>query len=457
MTAPNIDALLLVERLLGSALVDPSVMERLTRAGVGSAEFSVDEHQTMWRCMVAQFARSSRCDGALLAHEMKRGGMSADDARLWVGEAEKAGRAGLDEDTLTLLVEQLRRVAAERRLTALGTALSLVASNQAPIPEIVAGAQRELDAVVAGVAGKRTMGAADLVADYQRAQGSTTPIVRVPTGIPSIDAATRGGCRLGASLVFGADTGVGKTTFARHLVLSAMSAGFGVAYFTVESRTADLFGGVVDMRAGVRAGDAKTPAQHSEIAKALGWLHASQLWIDDTEAMTAEEIASKTHSLVKEGVRVVVVDYVQDVERSTRHGRDDLNYAHISKVLRRTWARYNVLGIELAQLAKPDDKAMTAKRWDGPTEADIAYTRQFAKDASYILLADRAKLSADDARKHTTRLRLVKNRWDGGELTSAFMRWNPITTRLSQTNGGDGQSEPVQVGTVDPWDEVVNG
>lgn len=454
----NIDTLLLVERLLGSALVDPSVMERLTRAGVGSTEFATEEHRAMWRHMTAQFARSARCDGALLSLDLKRGGMTTDDARLWVAEAERAGRAGIDEDTLTLLVEQLRRAAAERRLTALGAALSLVSFNQAPIPEIVATSQRELDAVVAGVAGKRTLNAVALVAEYQRAQASTSPIVRVPTGIPVIDAATKGGLRLGSAAVFAADTGVGKTTFARHLVLSALTAGFGVAYFTFESKSGDLFGGMVDMKAGVRAGDAKTAAQHTHIASALGWLHSASLWIDDTEAMTAEEMASKIHTLVKEGVRVVVVDYVQDVERSTRHGRDDLNYAHISKVLRRTWARYNILGIELAQLAKSDDKAMASKRWDGPTEADIAYTRQFAKDASYIVLADRAKLSADNDQRHTTRLRLVKNRWDGGELTSAFMRWDPITTRLAQVSGGGGGSSvPIDVSPPDAWDEIVNG
>lgn len=234
-------------------------------------------------------------------------------------------------------------------------------------------------------------------------------------------------------MLVGADTGVGKTTFGTHIALTMAKAGVPLVFFTFETKAKRIFSGLVEMQAKRRT-DKSNQNDVAALLNSAQEIGGLPLWVDDSESMTVEELASKVHGHVKRnGVRAVFIDYVQDLERSTRHARDDLNFAHISKVLRRMSARYNVLVVGFAQLADTREAQLKAKNYAGPTEADIAYTRQFAKDASYIVMLDRMKLADDPGLRNLTRVRLVKNRPES-TLTTGWMRYDPATTTLSSAD-----------------------
>lgn len=443
----EVEQLLLVERTLGLAMLQPQVMERMVRAGVAAAEFEHEAQAAMYRAMVTSYGKHMRADAGTVEAAMRADGWEAKEAKRWVRAAEDAGRgASVDDETLTTYIDTIRTSAALRRLRVLGQELIASADKGEQVSALAARVTAEVDAIVAGSTSTRTKTGATLAADLARRMEHerASPVQRAPTGIVPIDEATRGGPRLGSVLVFGADTGVGKTTFTRHMMLSMLAAGRKVAMFTFESPAEAIYDGLVEMRAGLRLGLVdKTPLGYARIAEANGYLAASPLHIDDSEAMTVEEVASKVHGFVKRhGVDVVFIDYVQDIERSTKHARDDLNFAHISKSLRRLTQRHPILLVELTQLNDTVDGGTDKRKpADGPTEKNIAFTKQFAKDASYVLMADRPKLSDDDTLRDVTRLRLVKNRPEG-TLTRAWMRYDQKSTRLADCDAHGRALEP---------------
>lgn len=467
----GLEELLLVERTLGMAMRTPAVMERIVRAGVTAAEFEHENHQRMFEAMLVCFASAMRCDAGNVEAAMRDAGWKPADAKRWVRDVEDSARGtDADDETLTSYIDRIRISAAHRRLRIAGMTLAVGAGNKRPVGELAAEIAAEVERIVAGTASTRMQGGKALADGFvaRLEAEASTPIIRAPLGIGPIDRACLGGPRLGSVLVFGADTGVGKTTFMRSFILRMLKAGRRVAVFTFESPASSIYDGLVEAKAGVRVGSLKkNAAGWSAIAEANAYLASAPLWIDDTEAMTAEELASKVHSLVKtEKVDVVFVDYVQDIERSTKHSRDDLNFAHISKTLRRLTQRYPILLVENAQLTDSDDKRRTpAETAAGPTEKNLAFTKQWAKDASYILMADRPKLSEDDTMRNVTRLRLVKNRWEG-TIERAWSRWDPETTRIADcdSNGRWLVDTPqVKLSVVvdmpdagDDWDRMVN-
>lgn len=440
-TDDEVEQLLLVERTIGLAMINPTVMERLVRAGVSSAEFEHEAHATMFSTMVGLFASHMRCDAGMVEARLRDVGWRGADAKRWVRAAEDAGRSAVvDDETVTTYIDRIRVAAARRRLRAL--ARDVIASTDPGRDEGVSSlASRivsEVESIVAGSTSTRTKSASDLASGLVRRleQERDTPVVRAPLGVRPIDEACRGGPRLGSVLVFGADTGVGKTTFLRHFLLSMLRAGRRVAVFTFEASSEQIFDGLAEMAAGMRLGNVSTTTNGwTRLEEATAWLDSQPLWIHDSEAMTVEELSSKVHSFVKrERVDVVFIDYVQDIERSTKHARDDLNFMHISKTLRRLTQRYPLLLVENAQLNDDDGggpgKRKTPGTGDGPTERNLAFTKQWAKDASYIVMAHRPKLSEDDVLRDVTTLRLIKNRHEGA-LARAWMKYDQTTTRLA--------------------------
>lgn len=430
----TLDQLLLVERVIGSAMLDAAILARLAQAGVSVHEFEHDKHREMWRAIMTCFDRLGSADSAVVAEALVRQQKwDAGDAKQWVSEAVRSAVTGgrVDDETIGVYAGRLRHSAAMRRARKLADRMYQLAEADIPAPQIAADVSAELDSIVSGSNTRRAKSASSITDDILKdLMTEGQQIERFPLGLGLIDKAMNGGARAGSVVVVGADTGVGKTTFGQHMLLSMGRAGIPAVYFTFETKATHLMSGVVQMQARRRIIRPLDRFAMSQFNKAIDTVRAMPLWVEDSESMTVEEIQSAVHAHVKaNGVRVVFIDYVQDVDRSTRHSRDDLNYAHVSKVLRRVAQRYNVLIVEFAQLADTREAQRTTKGYVGPTEADIAYTRQFAKDASYVVMLHRIKLSGDEGSRHRTAVRLTKNRWES-TLTSASMRYDPGTTEL---------------------------
>lgn len=452
----KLDELLLVERILNAAMRDASIMERMVRAGVSDREFEKPEHGAIWRAVVNTNARYGKAEVGLVEELLRRDEkMPAKEAKRWLREIAQGGSVTFDDETLSLYIERLRHHAALRRLRTLSHRIHANVDKDMPVAEIAAEATREIESIVAGSVVRRVKTSTELVQKYIERLGKKEAIERVPLGLPAIDRVLRGGIRRGLVCAIGADTGVGKTTFGQHIARSMAMEGHRVAYFTSETPAEPFFDGIIEMEAELRPSASPTLKDMETITFAGASVGAMRIFVDDTESLTAEELLGKLHVLVREeDVDACIVDYGQDLERSTRYNRDDLNFAHISKVLRRGFARYNVAGVVLLQLKDADDKNRSHSK-GGPMINDIAYTRQFAKDASYILMLDRMSTSDDEKLRNLTRVRLLKDRPER-QLATTWIRYNPKTGRLEQSDEEGKRVSSVPVEVPDDWDRAID-
>lgn len=427
--------------------------------------------------MCAVFATTGRADGALVDEYIRNGTHNAAvfggrAVRTWIGSCESAALARVDDETLGVYIDNLRTQAAHRRFLDLARDVSSAVTNREPVTAIATSIGRAVEGIVSGAVTKRAKTSAELARRFSVRQQEASKIIveRVPLGIPAIDKANRGGCRMGSVVLVGADTGVGKSTFTAHMALAALLAGYRVNIDCFETPVDEVYDGVVQMLARVPLADAVSGEDFGNIASANGRLAGMPLMINDVEAMTAEEYAANIHAFANDdderGV-VMFCDYVQDLEKSTRHQRDDLNHMHISKTLRRATLRarrgnrQRVLLVQLSQLSEDDGNGPRTRgkpaAWEGPVERNVAGGKQYVKDASYIIMVDRNKNSDDEDLKHNNRVRQIKVRPRDSTTAKTWMRYDPATGTLFPSDGsGHKLTATVEVDVPDDngWSEV---
>jgi replicative DNA helicase len=165
---------------------------------------------------------------------------------------------------------------------------------------------------------KDAEGAADLTREAleridRRASGEG--LTGYKTGFADLDALLFG-LQPGQLVVLGARPGVGKTALALSVALNLTRAGVPVLFFSLEMPTAEIMDRAISSRSGVPLSDIRrgriNDDQSGRILSAGEQLKRERFWIDDRSDLTASRLAAVTRRNVRRnGVRVVVVDYLQ--------------------------------------------------------------------------------------------------------------------------------------------------
>lgn len=177
----------------------------------------------------------------------------------------------------------------------------------------------------------------------------------VPWGIPALDEIS-GGMKKGHTIVVAGVTGGGKTTFALHLITTALNAGYGVALFTLEQDRDEIFDLLVSHQCSISRNKFNNGAfveyDQQLIANHLPKLMQLPLYIEDSPSTTVEDIRARVLRLKADGrISLVVVDYVQFINPSlkTRDSREQ-EVAGISHALRRIALESKLPMVVLSQL-----------------------------------------------------------------------------------------------------------
>lgn len=176
-----------------------------------------------------------------------------------------------------------------------------------------------------------------LASDYKRGIRHT---VSVPTGFEVLD--SMGGLKRGIVTVVGAHSGVGKSTFAMHLVRSAAVAGVHTMWFSMEDPLPDTLDRIFAMETALDSLELSTGKIDPDTLKKR--LVAIDLgWTDNVKIDDRRHSPSTLDRAIRDEVRpgetgLIVVDYAQ-----VFHG--DVRTGSLEPVIRRLTA-------ELAGLAK---------------------------------------------------------------------------------------------------------
>lgn len=325
--------------LLSTILRDPSILPAISTL-VAQEDFHFPEHRILYKLFQEHARDGKPIDPTAVNVALLQNGMMANVGPALVTELDGIPISSGDWPYYAGL---LRDLTARRRLLAVieWAGRELTDGGQGGIG---------IDAFISEVGSKiescRPIGAADSATQlknswiqlYDRIERvksgeiqSLTPTIT--TGLAWLDAVKHGYQRGSLALV-AALSHAGKTALARYAAIHQAKAGLKVRYFsfegTCEGETAQIVSTCSQVRISSLYSGLLTPADFQSLSAASDPDLTENLWIDDSPALTIEQIVARSRAHhAKHGLDVVIIDHGLKVEKP--NGRMDVR-EHLANV-----------------------------------------------------------------------------------------------------------------------------
>ena len=220
-------------------------------------------------------------------------------------------------------------------------------------------------------------------------------ITGVPTGFVDLDEKLSG-LQPSDLILIAARPSMGKTAFALNIAAhAALNCGKYVALFSLEMSEEQLTLRLMSSEARVDAHHIRTGNLHERdwprLADAAGRLAGSRIRIDDTAAISAMEIRSRSRRMKAEkGLDLIIVDYLQLMSGKGDEGNREQEVSGISRALKALAKDLKVPVVALSQLNRSvENRPANARR---PTLSDLRESGALEQDADVILFIYREEV-----------------------------------------------------------------
>ena len=236
-------------------------------------------------------------------------------------------------------------------------------------------------------------------------------VTGVPTGFLDLDKMTAGLHNSDLVLV-AARPAMGKSAFALNIATNAaIQANTGVAIFSLEMSKEQMANRILGSVAMVDGNSIRTGRIADDdwikLATASGELSQTGIVIDDTPGISVMEIRAKCRKLkMEKDIGLVIIDYLQLVQASSRAGSREQEIAEISRSLKILAKEINVPVIALSQLSRapeqrPDHRPMLSDlRESGSIEQDADIVMFLYRDDYYNPDTDKKNIAEVIIAKH---------------------------------------------------------
>jgi replicative DNA helicase len=253
-------------------------------------------------------------------------------------------------------------------------------------------------------------------------------ITGVPSGFIDVDKVTAG-FQKSNLIILAARPGMGKTTLALNIATrSAIRANARVAVFTLEMSKEELTMRLLSSEARIEGERLKTGRLFEndwpKLTKAAADLSEAKIYIDSTNPLTVMDMRSKLRRLkARDGLDLVLVDYLQLMESYKKHGSKEQEISEISKGLKRIAMEFGCPVIALSQLSRRvesrDDKR--------PILSDLRESGSIEQDADIVGFLYRDEYYNEDSPdKGTCEFLFRKHR--SGSLGTVHLHFTPKYT-----------------------------
>jgi replicative DNA helicase len=253
-------------------------------------------------------------------------------------------------------------------------------------------------------------------------QGLKTGMTGIGTGLSELDALTNG-FQNNNLIILAARPSMGKTAMALHFIRkAAFEQNLPVAIFSLEMSEEQLSDRIIAAESEVELEALKKfnlrPDQDIKIEDAYTRLIRSNITIDGSSSLTINQIRSKAIRMQqKDGIRMIVVDYLQLMSGSKNKGNREQEISEISRGLKQVAKDLNIPVIALSQLSRQvENRPGGNKR---PMLSDLRESGSIEQDADIVMFLYRPEyygIEQDENGNSTaglTEIIVAKNR-DGG-------------------------------------------
>ena len=375
-------AVLLDERHLHSLLVEEQLRP---------VHFYREQHGAVFAAMLELYEGDNKIDHLTVSEKLRQHGKldevggpaTIDELAGWVpaaGHAREYGRIVHDNFKLRAL------------LTASYEIQASVLSREAPARELVEQAERSVLEVATDDRQKKIRSIADILHEetdkLHRLSVAKTALTGTPSGFKDLDEKT-GGFQPGNLVILAARPSMGKSALVANIAENAVLAGHAVALFSLEMSESELAQRFVASQARIKGEDLRrgkvAESRWPKILEACQRLAEAPLYVDDSSDTGVLEVRAKSrrlHAQVKDGLGLVIIDYLQLMRHEGRVESRVEQVGQISRGLKGLARELNVPVIALSQLSRGVEQRGGEKK---PILSDL---RECVTGDTPVLLAD---------------------------------------------------------------------
>ena len=248
-------------------------------------------------------------------------------------------------------------------------------------------------------------------------------VTGVPTGFIDLDKVTAGLHNSDLVLV-AARPAMGKSAFALNIATNAaMQANTGVAIFSLEMSKEQMANRILGSVAMVDGNSIRTGRIADDdwikISTASGDLSRTGIVIDDTPGISVMEIRAKCRKLkMEKDIGLVIIDYLQLVQASSKAGSREQEIAEISRSLKILAKEINVPVIALSQLSRAPEQRPDHR----PMLSDLRESGSIEQDADIVMFLYRDDYyNPDTEKKNIAEVIIAKHR--AGSTGTVELAW----------------------------------
>lgn len=211
-------------------------------------------------------------------------------------------------------------------------------------------------------------------------------IAVIPSGLPLLDRLT-GGLTPGSMVILAARPGVGKSAFAGFVALNAALSGVPTAIFSLEMTAKQIMKRMIAATCNIDLHKVRTSSRSIDIdaiRQKTNELRDLPLFIDDTQTSGIADLHLRTITLINQGVRLIIVDYLQLLSASSHPTREQRNRVMEITEITRTIASIartnNVVMLALSQLTRDIERRTDPT----PRLSDLRESGSIEQDADMV-------------------------------------------------------------------------
>ena len=413
--------------VLGSMLRDNAVIGDILQI-LRADNFYSDGHQKIFQAACTLYDKGHPVDLITLA-ELLREQKQIEDVGgySYLGELWNAAPTAANAEYYAKIV---RDKAVVRNLIHAGTEILRDAYDQVqPADELLEGAERKiLDIAQKGITGQ-TYTLHQAIEDAydridKRHQRDATSISGLSTGFVDLDSITAG-LQNSELVIVAARPSVGKTSFAlalvRHIVVHESQPVF---FVSLEQSRIELAERLLCSQARVNSHSLRKGHLSSEDMQKLidagGLLRQAKLFIDDSPGQGMLRIAANARRLkLRQGIRLVVIDYLQLIEPDNRRDPRQEQVAQISRRLKFLARELQVPVVALAQVNRASEDRQDHK----PRLSDLRESGAIEQDADTVMILHRPREEEIGQGEPIIEVNVAKQRnGPTGEITLTYLK-----------------------------------
>jgi len=427
--------------ILGGIILDNGLISQAIEL-LRPEDFYVPSHRRIFLAMIALFEKNSEINPILIGEELKK-----ENALESVGGISFITNLtyGLPHTTnITRYAEIVSGKSMLRQLIRKANKMTQEALEQEDEPEVILDRAEQSIFELADERVRQGFNhvkpvAEQLLERIQELEGRGVVLTGLTTGFRDLDEITSGLQRADL-IIIAARPSMGKTSFALMLAQNAaIHDGAVVGIFSLEMSKEALVMRMLCSQAGIDAHRFRrgflTRMEWAQIAKALGALADTKIFLDDTAGITVLEMRAKVRRLAAEQKRLdlIVVDYLQLMSGAAKRFESrQQEVSQISRELKGLAKELNVPVVALSQLSRaPETRAdhepqLADLRESGALEQDADLVAFIYREEQYMKPEDRENLP--DEKKNVADLIVAKQR--NGPTGRVKLLFTPASMRF---------------------------